>query len=43
MKFPLFNSLSVGSVALIAALAITPASALTVGQWNFEEGRHRRK
>jgi len=38
MKFPLFNSLSVGSVALIAALAITPASALTVGQWNFEEG-----
>jgi len=38
MKFPLFKSLSLGGVTVIAALAVTPASAITVGQWNFEEG-----
>jgi hypothetical protein len=38
LKFPNSKSLSASSVAVIAALAVTPAAAVTVGQWNFEEG-----
>lgn len=38
MKFPTAKFLSVSSLAVAAALAVTPAAALTVGQWNFEEG-----